>query len=328
MYRRSVHPRMCLSLMWAWTVVAGLMAGGVFASDEEEGELSPRQPFVPGAVEVQFTDKSTLKLVLADERIEIQTRHGKLQIPAVDVLRIEFAQRLPEAMVEAIDRLLGQLRDPDPDVQKAAGAELLAMRDQALLPLMKAAGSGDPSIAPQAAKLLGRLQAIVPKKDLEAIRDHDFIETAGEKIAGRITMPSLKVRTSQFGELALKLADARSLRHQSLSAPEVIREEIVALPDPGNLQVYNRQHGKVLAFTVTGKIDGGHVWGTDVYTTDSQLSKAAVHAGVIRPGETGVVRVKILPSPDSFAGSTKNGVTTSNYGRFSGAYQILKDDEE
>jgi hypothetical protein len=70
------------------------------------------------------------------------------------------------------------------------------------------------------------------------------------------------------------------------------------------------------------------VWGTDVYTTDSKLSMAAVHAGVVKVGETGVVHLKIIASPASFAGSTRHGITTSNYGRYSAAYQILKGAEE
>ena len=73
---------------------------------------------------------------------------------------------------------------------------------------------------------------------------------------------------------------------------------------------------------------GGSIWGTDVYTTDSKLAMAAVHAGVVKPGETGVVRLKILASPPSYAGSFRNGVRTSPYGVFGGAYQILKDGAE
>ena len=79
---------------------------------------------------------------------------------------------------------------------------------------------------------------------------------------------------------------------------------------------------------MTGNIAGGSIWGTDVYTTDSSLAMAAVHAGVVKAGETGPVRVKILASPPSFAGSLRNGVRTSPYGVYGGAYQILKGDEE
>jgi hypothetical protein len=95
------------------------------------------------------------------------------------------------------------------------------------------------------------------------------------------------------------------------------------LPDPGHLKAYESRLQEVFAFQVTGVIGGGSVWGTDVYTTDSHLATAAVHAGVLKPGEAGVVRLKILPSPASFAGSERNGVVTRPYGVYGGAYEIL-----
>jgi hypothetical protein len=172
-----------------------------------------------------------------------------------------------------------------------------------------------------------RLRKAVPKQELAAMRHTDFIVTPENKIAGQIVQPYLKIRTAQFGSLELKLADARSLRHQSLIAVPEEKVEIAAAPDPGTLTAFVSQQGKVLAFTVTGTVAGGSVWGTDVYTTDSKLSMAAVHAGVVKVGETGVVRLKIIPSPPSFAGSTRNGITTSAYGPYTAAYQILKDGE-
>ncbi|MEX2174654.1 MAG: LCCL domain-containing protein [Pirellulaceae bacterium] len=310
------------------TLVALLSARGRCQEGPAADSLAPRQPFEARAVELTLADKSVLRLYLADELIEIETPHGTLKIPSEDVLRIEFAQRLPAEIVELLAQKLAQLRDNDPEVQKAAGAELVAMRETAYLALLGAAGSGDPELAPHAALVLARLRKAVPKEELAAMRDSDFIITPESKIAGRITHPHLKIRTTQFGELPLKLADARSLRHQSLLTEAESREEIAALPDPGNLKAYESQPGKVLAFTVSGVAVGGNVWGTDVYTTDSLLAIAAVHAGVVKVGETGVVRVKMQASPASFAGSTRNNITTSNYGRYSGAYEILKGDDE
>jgi hypothetical protein len=212
-------------------------------------------------------------------------------------------------------------------VKKAAAAELVAMREQSYLAVMKATTSGDPLLAPEAAKVLDRLKKSVSKEELAAMRASDFIITPENRVAGQIVKPYLKIRTTQFGELELKLADARTLRHQSLIAVVEEKVEIAAAPDPGNLSAYASQQGKVFAFTVTGTAAGGHVWGTDVYTTDSKLSMVAVHAGVVKVGETGVVRLKIIPSPPSYAGSTRNGITTSGYGSYTAAYQILKDDE-
>ena len=305
------------------------LASAVAAQDPAaDPALVRHQAFEARAVEMTLADGSVLRLYLADEKIEIATPHGTLHIPAQDVLRIEFALRQPPEIAQLVDEKLAQLKDTDPDVKKAAASELVAMREQAYLAVMKAAGSGDPNLAPEAAKVLERLKKAVPKAELAAMRMTDFIVTPENRVAGQIVQPYLKIRTAQFGELELKLADARSLRHQSLIAVVEEKVEIDAAPDPGNLKAFESQQGKVFAFTVTGIAAGGSVWGTDVYTTDSKLSMAAVHAGVIKVGETGVVRLKIIPSPDSYAGSSRNGITTSGYGRYSAAYQILKDGGE
>jgi hypothetical protein len=123
----------------------------------------------------------------------------------------------------------------------------------------------------------------------------------------------------------MKLADARSLRHQSLvaTAPEP-EEESGVLPDPGNLKAYEQKIGEVFAFSVTGAVAGGSIWGTDMYTTDSRLAMAAVHAGLLKDGETGVVKVKIVAGQPSYAGSAKNGVTSSGYGGYGGSYEFVK----
>ncbi len=293
-----------------------------------DAELVRHQAFEANAVEATLSDRSVLRLYLADEIIEIATPHGNLKIPAVDVMRIEFAFRPPQEISQLIDEKINQLKDGDTDVGKAAAAELIAMREQSYLALTKAAKSGDPNLAPQAEKVLERLKKVVPKADLAAMRTTDFVVTPGTKVAGQIVNPYLKIRTPQFGNLELKLADARTLRHQSLIAVTDEQADLEAAPDPGNLKAFESQQGKVFAFKVTGTAAGGSVWGTDVYTTDSKLSMAAVHAGIVKVGETGIVHLKIIASPASFAGSSRHGITTSNYGAYTAAYQILKGADE
>jgi hypothetical protein len=62
------------------------------------------------------------------------------------------------------------------------------------------------------------------------------------------------------------------------------------------------------------------VWGTDVYTDDSSVCVAAVHAGVITFAQGGTVRAWRGPAQISFGGSERNGVSTTNYGHFDGSF--------
>jgi hypothetical protein len=92
-------------------------------------------------------------------------------------------------------------------------------------------------------------------------------------------------------------------------------------PDPGMVYNFRNKQGQPLYFRVTGST-AGSVWGTDVYTDDSTLAAAAVHAGVLQNGQTGIVQVTLLPGRGSYAGSTRNGVTSSDWGEYSGSFRV------
>lgn len=96
---------------------------------------------------------------------------------------------------------------------------------------------------------------------------------------------------------------------------------IKAQADPGTLSTVVGQPGKVFYFEVTGA-NAGTVWGSDVYTDDSSLAKAAVHAGVLPLGQKGVVKVTFLPGQQAYQGSTRNGVTTANWNAFHRSFKV------
>ena len=65
----------------------------------------------------------------------------------------------------------------------------------------------------------------------------------------------------------------------------------------------------------------GSVWGTDTYTADSATCRAAVHAGML-PQTGGTVSVQMLPGGERYPGTTRNGVSSSNYGAFDASYRF------
>jgi hypothetical protein len=68
----------------------------------------------------------------------------------------------------------------------------------------------------------------------------------------------------------------------------------------------------------------GSVWGSDVYTADSSVCTAAVHAGVITLERGGSVRVEPRGAQSSFAGSERNGISSSSYGQYGGSFSFVK----
>lgn len=81
---------------------------------------------------------------------------------------------------------------------------------------------------------------------------------------------------------------------------------------PDSLVGYQHRIGETLTFVVTGATDGA-VWGTNIYTCDSQLAAAAVHAGILDVGERRTVRVTILPGQSQYTGSNSNGVSSYSW---------------
>jgi hypothetical protein len=89
---------------------------------------------------------------------------------------------------------------------------------------------------------------------------------------------------------------------------------VLSFRDPANI-------GKSFTFRVTGTT-AGSVWGCDIYTDDSALGAAAVHAGMLADGETGLVRVTVLPGRESYQGVSRNGVVSASYGSWHGSYLV------
>jgi len=76
-----------------------------------------------------------------------------------------------------------------------------------------------------------------------------------------------------------------------------------------------RQSMKPITCRCPAGTTSGSVWGSKVYTTDSSICRAAIHAGVISAGG-GEVTVQASPGCSSYAGSEANGVRTSNWGPY------------
>ncbi|HEY2900056.1 MAG TPA: LCCL domain-containing protein [Polyangia bacterium] len=66
----------------------------------------------------------------------------------------------------------------------------------------------------------------------------------------------------------------------------------------------------------------GGLWGTDVYTADSSICRAGIHAGAISPGG-GVVTVRIEPGRPAYRGTARNGLASNDYGSYPRSYAVL-----
>jgi hypothetical protein len=286
---------------------------------QSESSPKPEKSTTP-SLEVRFTDNSVMKLGIKEERVEFMTQYGKLSIPVADIERIEFGLRVPDDVKKRIEAAIADLGDPNFRRRETASAILLSLREKAYPAIVQASKSTDSEVAARAEELMKKLEEIVPAEILK-VRDFDVIHTAKSKIAGRIEAATLKAISSQFGEVQLRLADVFVMSSKS-TATEADTSNVAF--GPATMVEYNNRIGQTMTFKVTGNAAAGSVWGTDVYTTDSALAAVVVHTGLIKNGETGVVKVTVLPSPPAFVGSSRNGVNSSQYQQYTAAYRVHK----
>ncbi len=151
-------------------------------------------------------------------------------------------------------------------------------------------------------------------REAEAIKSR--IEEGYRKREERVTAELKKIQDVFCREAKLDEAVAvrdliRGLRHGTANA----------LPDPGYVNNGANDIGKVFTYAVIGATNGS-IYGTDVYTTGSHLGMAAVHCGLLKAGQQGVVRVKILPGQGNYRSTTRNGITSIEYGNWGVSFKV------
>jgi len=158
----------------------------------------------------------------------------------------------------------------------------------------------------------------IKKKADKTISDAN--RTAQEQVEDRqkrllAALRPLQQKYAKEGKLDEALAIRERIRALKTSAAQV-------RPNPGTLAGEDATPGRTELFDVTGSIDGT-IWGTDVYTGDSSLAMAAIHAGVLNDGQRGVVRVTFVDSLNvAFTSTTRNGITSHGYGPYPTAYRV------
>ena len=91
---------------------------------------------------------------------------------------------------------------------------------------------------------------------------------------------------------------------------------------PTTLTGYRGNNYQNYTFILTGSTSGS-LWGTTIYTDDSYVAVAAVHAGFVTVGQISIVTVIILPGQSTYVSTTQHGITSSSYGAWTGSYSFL-----
>lgn len=312
-------PCLCFAQGATPALPAGATATEVKADPKHE-KVTAANPPENAELEARCTDGSVLKLRITDLKIDFETPYGKLAIPAAEIRKLDLGIRNDDESSKQVTAAIAKLGASDFKVREAATQELLDLAERAYPALLQNVKHSDAEVAFRVEHLLTRIRQKVREEDL-MLPAYDTVYTDTSKITGRIVAPILNVSTVHFGNQQLKLSSIRRLRNPAFAEEEVTTG---AMPDPGNLSAYQGQFGQTLVFRVTGNVNGGALWGNGVYTTDSSLAKAAVHAGVLRHGQTGIVKVRLLGAQQAFDGTTRNGVQSMPFGGYPSSFSVSR----
>lgn len=83
------------------------------------------------------------------------------------------------------------------------------------------------------------------------------------------------------------------------------------------------QNGSRFAFSCPAGGMAYRVWGTAVYTDDSSVCTAAVHAGRITLAHGGKVVIEIRSGRSSYQRSTRHGITSRRWGVWHGSFVFV-----
>src|SRR5205823_5095659 len=105
---------------FTWAFCLLVLGAGLSRADDEKKPATKSNE-----VEVRFGDGSKVRMLLLQETIEIETRYGKLHVPAADIRGIEMGVHLPEGMEEKILKALRRLNSPSFKERDVAVNELV-----------------------------------------------------------------------------------------------------------------------------------------------------------------------------------------------------------
>lgn len=108
-----------------------------------------------------------------------------------------------------------------------------------------------------------------------------------------------------------------------LGRPQVHMTGPMMITWNSNASAYRGQIGRKLSFRCPpppGNWFSRPVYGTMIYTADSRICTAAVHAGRLTPGHGGVVRIEMRPGLFGYSSTFRNGVTSRSWRSYHSSY--------
>lgn len=160
---------------------------------------------------LRFHNGSVIQPTVLLDDVEIETKIGKLRIPANEVLRIDFGFRLSKDEEKQLHQALFDLDSDNFQAREVAKKTLLVMGRLAYPALLATAKTGNLETTKRVDIILKEIRTHIPPERLQSRRT-DIVRTSDSAVAGVIHLANLRVRCDLFGELTVPVLQLRELR--------------------------------------------------------------------------------------------------------------------
>jgi hypothetical protein len=194
---RHVNRLVCVALL-SLTSAAGL------------GHAQSKTDAVP-SLSLRFVNGSMIQKAMLLDAVEMETKLGKLIIPANEIQRIDFGFRLSDADAKKVDQAMRDLASEQHSRRESASKTLLSLGKLAYPALMDNRKRGDLEMT---RRIDAVLKDVLARNSADALhqRRTDIVRTSDSTVAGQIVTDSLRVRCEIFGDTRIPLFKMRDLK--------------------------------------------------------------------------------------------------------------------
>jgi hypothetical protein len=150
----------------------------------------------------------------------METKLGKLTIPAAEVQRIDFGFRLSEEDSKKLEQALKDLASEKHPTRELATKTLAGMGRLAYPALMERRKGSDLELTRRVEGLLKDLKSKYPADSLPTRRT-DLLRAGDSSVSGLITSPTVRVKCDVFGEIKIPIWRLKEIR-SSVPGSEVV----------------------------------------------------------------------------------------------------------
>jgi hypothetical protein len=107
-------------------------------------------------------------------------------------------------------------------------------------------------------------------------------------------------------------------------SPELESDEVTPIAWSTAAVTFKGETGTTYTFACPENGTRGVVWGSDVYTADSSICTAAVHAGVITLEDGGEVTMEFRPGRQTYGSTERHGITSISFGEYGRSFVVRR----